>query len=242
MKWFKKEPKLDLHFADTTGHVYQQLPIMKAGDVKPIAAEKQKKEQGRFSFAMCPGMADYSKLGYLVPAWVDIHIMINKAGCVWKIGSDGRGDRGFSNGRKMDPKLIDGMYDVDNDIEPTVLHFGSPWAIFANKNISAMVMPAFYHSTLHNHLHIFPGVVDYQNYHQINLICMPRKSGEIHISAGEPLFQVIPFFNKDISAGYGPADEHQKNKYGNGIPGGDKQYYRKYFSVKKIFGLEKGNG
>ena len=234
--FFKKKP--DIEFVDTLRNSYQTVPIMRAKDVKPTTFSVQKKKYEKHLFPHCPGMIDYAELGYIVPAWVDIHILANKAGVTCFIGSGKRGDGGHARPREMDARFIDGAFKTEDGITPTVLHIGSPWSVFCRKNITAMILPAFYHSTFLDDLHIIPGTVDYQKFAQMNLICMPKRACKIHIKVGEPLLHIIPFENKTISAGYGPGTQEQLDAYKNEIPGTTvKQYYRKNMATKKEYGL-----
>ena len=50
---------------------------------------------------------------------------------------------------------------------------------------------------------------------------------------------VIPFWNKDMLAGYGPGTDIQIDSTLNEIPGDIKQYYRKYYLINKIYELLK---
>lgn len=234
---FKKQK--DIEFVDTSRNAYQKFPVMLAKDVSTLGKSVRVDKYGSNKFAHCPGMVDYANMGYIVPAWVDIHIKANKAGVVARTGSKKRGTRGYSQPRKMDSSIVDGMLEIENDVPFTVLHFASPWHIFTNKNISALVLPAFYHSEIFSDLHIWPGAVDYKNFNSCNMICSPKRECEIHIQAGDPLFQVIPFLNTDIVSGYGPGTDQQVDSVDNQITSDDSQYYRKFLSVRKLFTLNK---
>jgi hypothetical protein len=61
----------------------------------------------------------------------------------------------------------------------------------------------------------------------------------VHIKAGDPLLHVIPFWNKEFNAGFGPGSQDQVDKWNNEIPGDDKQYYRKFQMLRKVFRLSK---
>lgn len=242
MSWFSSfKQKRDIEFVDTKRMTYHNFPVQRAKDVDTQSYKVQKKNHGKHYMAGCPGMLDYSQLGYIVPAWIDIHIIANKAGVAWYIGGPKRGDRNFEPGRPMEAKFLEGVVEVEDKIEPTAILFPSPWALFANKNISALVMPAMYHSDFLDDLYVVPGVVDYQKFHTMNFICMPKRQCEIHIKAGDPLLHVIPFMNSDITGGFGPGTQEQLDRASNQIPGDDNNYYRKYQAVKKKFDLEKNN-
>lgn len=237
-RWFKKD-KLDLEFADVSRSSYINWPIQRAKDVKPITYQHQLNTYNKHKFPFCPGMLDYAQLGYIIPAWIDIHILANSAGVVQYIGSKHRGDGGFTPGRNMEPDIISGIFQPEDNVPLHPLIFCSPWSVFGNKNISALVMPPIYHANFLDDLYVPPGVVDYEKFHTINFVCVPKRKCEIHIKAGDPLIHVIPFYNKEINAGYGPASDYQKDKTRNEIKGSDKQYYRKYMMAKKFFGLNK---
>lgn len=238
--WF--QPKKDLEFVDTKRLSYHNFTVERACDVKTNTYNVQLSKYGKHIMPRCPGILDYAQYGYIIPAWVDIHIYANKAGVSWFIGDKSkRGDRGFDNGNQMEAELVDGAFDIQPGITPTAILFPSPWKIFARKNISAFLMPAYYHSTFLDDLHVVPGIVDYSDFHVVNFICMPKRECHVHIKAGEPLIHVLPFVNQNISASVGPASAEQVDKVSNLIPGDDKQYYRKFMQVKKNFKINKEN-
>ena len=233
------KPKKDIQFVDTKRLTYHNFSVERAVDVPTNTRKVQQDKYGKHLMPICPGISDYAQFGYIIPAWVDIHIMANKAGTSWYLGDRGpRGDRGFDNGVKMDEKFVEGAF-TPIGINPTTILFPSPWKIFAQKNISAMLMPAFYHSIFLEDLYVTPGLVDYKNFRTVNFICMPKRECNVHIKAGEPLLHVIPFLNKDITASVGPATNEMIDKTNNLIPGDDKQYYRKFMGVKKKFNMQK---
>jgi hypothetical protein len=233
------KPKKDIEFVDTKKLSYHNFSVERAIDVPTNTRKVQQEKYGAHLMPRCPGILDYANFGYIIPAWVDIHIMANKAGVSWYLGDKGaRGDRGFDNGIRMDEKFVEGAF-TPTGINLAAILFPSPWKIFTQKNISAMLMPAFYHSTFLEDLYVTPGLVDYKNFNVVNFICMPKRECNIHIKAGEPLLHVIPFFNKDITASVGPATNEMIDKISNLIPGDDKQYYRKFMGVKKKFNMQK---
>jgi hypothetical protein len=181
-------------------------------------------------------MIDYARMGYIVPAWTDIHILANKAGVSHYVGSKKRGSP-FAAGRPMDASIVEGVLDPEDGIPLTVLHFASPWNIFAAKGISALVMPAIYHSNFLDDLTILPGVVDYEKFNTLNMICVPRRACDIRIPAGDPLLHVIPLRVDDIKGGFGPATIEQHGMIGNQMHTGDSQIYRKMYQTVKKFTL-----
>lgn len=229
--------KRDLEFVDTSKTAYQTFPVMRAIDVKPRTLDVQKAKYQKHLLPHCPGMIQYAQLGYIIPAWVDIHIMANKAGVSHYIGSTERGTRGYLPGRLMDANIVDGVVETEDGVPPTALNFGSPWGIFAKGDVTALLLPAYYHSDFLDDLHVLPGSVDYQKFHTSNFICVPKRKCEVHIKAGDPLLHVIPFWNKEFRAGFGPGTDAQLDKFNNAIPGDDSQYYRKHQMLKKVFNI-----
>lgn len=235
--WFKQ--KKDIEFVDTMKMSYHNFTVERACDVKPNTYRVQREKYGKHLMPKCPGILDYSQYGYIIPAWVDIHIMANKAGVSWHIGDKAkRGDRGFLNGCPMEWQLVDGAFGAEDGVPPAALLFPSPWKIFVNKNISAFLMPPVYHATWLDDLHVVPGIVDFKCLNAVNFVCMPKRECRVHIKAGEPLIHVLPFHNKEITASVGPATDLQVDIATNMIPGDDKQYYRKFMAVRKKFNKE----
>ncbi len=237
--WFNKNER-DLEFIDSSRSIYPHFPVQRAKDVKPLAFDHQKKQYNKFLFPVCPGMIDYSQLGYIIPAWVDMHIKANKAGVVSFIGSRERGTHGMALPQRMNTDVIDGFIKPTDEVPLTVVKFDSPWSIFTKGKISALLMPPLYHAGWLEDLHVWSGVVDYKNFHACNFICSPKRKCEVHIKSGDPLMHVIPFWTKDILAGYGPGRDDQLHRTKNSMPGDDSQYYRKNQMINKKFNLSKG--
>lgn len=229
-----------LEFVDSSKLIFSSLPIQLAQDV-PINCRKTVEDSGeKFLLPICPGMFDYSKIGYVMPAWTDIHVKANKAG-VLCIAGGGKKKSEFIQPLKMDAKLVTGLFQVQDGIPLTPFNLGSPWKIFSyDKDISALLLPAWYHSPIEflENFYVYPGIVDYNTFHVCNVILAPRKRLEYTIKAGDPLLHIIPIYNKNISCGYGPPTMEQESliKYDPAFH--RNQYYRKHHSKKKEFELE----
>jgi hypothetical protein len=55
-------------------------PVKRAMDVKPDWMIKQLKDSEKNNttkFSSCPGMHDYYRTGYIIPAWEDFEIVVN---------------------------------------------------------------------------------------------------------------------------------------------------------------------
>lgn len=241
--WFKKD-EIDFKFADILeGTVYPHYPPVLAKDLKPLK-EFQENKYGEYRFPNCPGMYDYSRLGYIIPAWSNIHIKANKAGTVGIVGSRGM-DEAEKRGSvakqplPMSKDIADGLFEI-NGIVHEILNFPGAWKIYSSKNVSCLILPAFYHSNFLDDLYVYPGVVDFNGFTTINFLCSPKRPCEVEIKAGDPLIHIVPFItNKDIVASYGPAttEENDYHKMIKWIH--EKNFYRKYYMIKKRFKLFK---
>jgi len=238
--WPFKQKQRDLEFIDTSKSTYMNFPVMRARDVPLPCYEHQKKKFGKATFPKCPGMIDYAHLGYIIPAWVDMHFMANKAGIIYSIGSSKRGDAGFQQGRRMEPGIVDGILH-NPDVDQTPVLFGAPWQIFTPHNMSALLLPPIYHGKFTEDLHVWPGVVDYNKFHTVNFVVSAKRECNVTIKAGEPLLHVIPLINQEFNAGYGPPTPEQEAMGKNQIPSGDTQYYRKFFMTAKKYFIQEKN-
>ena len=243
--WFRKDD-VDFKFAEIAdGVVYPHYPPVLAKDIKPLK-EFQEQKYNEYKFPGCPGMHDYSRLGYIIPAWSNIHIKANKAGFIGAVGSVGedamRRGTSLRQPQNMDNTITDGLFEKKDGVVNQILNFPAPWKIHSNKNISCLLLPAFFHSNFLDDLYVYPGVVDYKGFNTINFIVSPKRQCELHIKAGDPLLHVIPFItNQDIVASYGPSTQYE-NDYSKILRWyHDTNFYRRYYMIRKKFKLVKDN-
>lgn len=243
----------DLEFVDHTRMVYPHHPILLAKDLKPFFKEFQEKDEGKYNFPGCPGMYDYSRLGYIIPAWIDIHIKANKAGTVIRMGSKEDSKRAspfpppqeitrpISDPYQMATDVTEGLFQFEDNIKPTAWNLPGVWKIYGKRNISALLLPAVFHSPFLEDLYVYPGVVDYSTGFTVaNFIMSPRRRCEITIKAGTPLLHVIPLMNtKDFVASYGPGTTEQQDSYKTPKHMFEGNWYRRWYMVKKRFSLKK---
>lgn len=234
--WQKNE--VDMKFTDVSRKVYQMHPVVPARDVPTHFQKKQQDKYKKFPFAHCPGMIDLKNYGYIIPAWDDIHIMANKAGVSATMGGARSRDAVYDPTiKRMALDIADGIIQPAG-IDLHVLHISNPWNIIVkNKSISAALMPAFFHSPFLDDLYVYPGIVDYNNFTTASFIFSPRRECRLTIKAGTPLMHVLPFEVSTIKAGYGPADEYEKDLVHSTFSNA-KHFYRKYLNVKKNTLLE----
>lgn len=248
LNWFKKKENVDFEFVDTSRVVNDYYPPILAKHYKPL--QKTQKEQfNEYKFIMCPGMFDYSQMGYIIPAWEDIKIKANKAGTAALIG----GERAIEQPTKltavkpieMNPELTSGLFEFDEGIQPKTLLFPSPWKVISsNKLLSAYIFGATFHNPKLNdgNLFVYPGIVDFNNgkhkFHTVNFVVSIRKKTEIIIKQGEPLLHVIPFISNDpIVASHRPGKDHEAESLTHVKHQTSWNFYRKHYMRKKIFKL-----
>lgn len=237
MNWqfWKKKQEFDVNFVDTLGFAQESFPIRLAKNEPLSVTDHQKEKYGKLKFHLCPGIIDYARYGYIIPAWDTIKIKANRAGVVaFYYNRNINGDSASLT--NMETNIVDGVFQP-TDIPFRVFKADSPWKVVCNKDISAMLMPAFYHSKFLDDLHIYPGIVDYKSFSAVNIIFSAKRPCEVTINAGEPLLHVLPFHNKPISASYGMASIDELAKTNSPIYSMFKHLYRKKDSIKKTFEL-----
>jgi hypothetical protein len=235
---FQKKKEKDIIFADTSRFAYQMKPIMMAKDVPSHFQKSQIDEYGKFMFPNCPGTMDYKKQGYIIPAWDDINIIADKDGSLVFLGGSDKRHSAFAKPRKMGIEPMKGIFNPQGDIKFDIWHVGAPWSVHVSKDVSALVLPAFYHSNFLDDLYVYPGIVDYsEKFTVINFIFSPKRACKMIIKAGTPLLHVIPFKPDNITAGYGPADDYQIDR-SNSLFSSATQFYRKYIMHEKSNTLE----
>ena len=239
LNWFKKkDDQPDIDFRDSVGGSYQHFPPKMAKDVPIYFKETQRKNNGKFGFANCPGMWDYSQYGYIITSPETIKIKANKAGVIAIIK---RRSGSNESVRPMNHELIDGVFTFQ-DTKPNAWKVDLPWRVVCKENISAFLMPAYYHAKYLEDIYVVPGLVDYKDYWTLNFIFAVKRACEITINAGDPLIHVLPFWNKPIRASYGLIEVNQMaDTMTNGFETVS-QFYRKVYNQKKVFHLGQSDG
>lgn len=242
-----KDDTPDLQFVDDSpeGVVWPHYPPVLAKDVKPLKEYHEKKYDGEWQFPKCPGMFDYSRMGYIVPAWTNFHIKANKAGHIAFCGTRGENfnKRGtpVKQPQPMENNIVDGSYKVEGGISHHIWNFPGAWKVYGRGNVSALLLPPVYHNpSFLDDLFMYPGVVDYNGFTTINFICSPKRPCEIEIKAGDPVLHVIPLItNKTINASYGPASKEQKD-YSKVIKWfHESNFYRRFYMIRKKYKIFK---
>ena len=244
---FNKD-KPDLEFVDDSqdGIVYPHYPPVLAKDVKPLKEYQEKKYDGEWKFPQCPGMFDYSRMGYIVPAWSNFHIKANKAGHVAFCGSRGEqaGKRAtpIKQPQPMENAIVDGSFKLQDGISPRIWNFPGAWKVYGKGNVSALLLPPVYHNpSFLDDLFMYPGVVDYNGFTTINFIVSPKRACEIEIKAGDPVLHVIPLItDKTIVSSYGPPSTREQVDYSKLIKWfHESNFYRRFYMIRKKYKIFK---
>jgi len=68
------KPKKDIQFVDIQKLSYHNFSVERAVDVPTNTRKVQQDKYGKHLMPFCPGILDYAQFGYIIPAWVDIHL------------------------------------------------------------------------------------------------------------------------------------------------------------------------
>lgn len=237
----------DLEFIDSIGYSYTRIPIKLAKHTQThFRKEQEKSFDGKYKFPECPGMWDYSTMGYILPAWTRMHIKANKAGCVASIGGGGQ-SRGtpFKQPGAMSTEIVKGMFEPQDGIPVIPWRFDCPWKVYSKKNISAFLLPAIYHSRFLDDIFVYPGIVNYNKglsgFNTMNFIAAAKRKCEVTIEAGEPLLHIIPFLATPITAEYGPGTKEKSDGWRYIAESHIPDFYRKLFMGRRKYKLEKNS-
>jgi hypothetical protein len=231
-----KDTTPSIRFAAIHG-AYNYSPVARiklASDLsnQPDWLKKQKNyENSRDKFLNCPGMADYLKAGYIIPAWGNIKIKANRADTITIVDSHN------PIVTPMNYKLVDGLVPIESSVKPKVTKIVAPWAIFTKPGYSAYLLPAIYHSPFLKDLYVYSGIVDYDDFTVCNFLFTALRECEIEIPVGTPLLQVIPFKREDITAVSMRGSIVDQEKSAFHFPQKLKAAYRKFCHKRKKYTL-----
>ena len=167
--------------------------IMKAHYDIIISNKRKEFKTTQSTIKYCPGIFDFTNYGYIVPAWQDVQIWVDDTGQVeWTVPPR---MSSINNVQLHSHKQVDTCPILDNSAS-YILKLISPWLISTPKGTSLMFCKPFYHYS--NDFDVCPGVLDSDIDNEANkdISAMLRfnvKKKVIHIKAGQPLLQLIPF-------------------------------------------------
>jgi hypothetical protein len=221
--------------------VIHWYPITLASKTENIS-NVQKEKDGKDSFTVCPGMADYRDTGWIMPAWTDIHVFASdKSTMVYYGDPDPVNQRStpvdealkkhcpiVAAGNGLSPDIPARLPIYSELIRPKAMHFTTPWAV-ESTDLSFALMPAYYHGNIARKIHIYPGIIDTsKGFNTMNMIAAPIVKGRFMIKAGTPLFHIIPLQKGNITSTCRIADKIDLHKE-RSTPSTAKQWYRKMF-------------
>lgn len=232
-KLFDKGPAITFRPHVGAPELSKMTRIQLASEVIPAWLNEQKNyENSRHRFQNCPGMADLMRAGYIITAWDDIRIKANRAGVVVKL------EKSYTHpAEPMTAAVVAGVTNPDG-IGLHVSKLNAPWSVTTRKGYSAMVLPATYHSPFLDDLHVYGGIVDYDEFHTINFIFSPLRECELLIPAGTPLLQVIPYKRETMEGVTGSSTQRDRDKHYFTFPTRVRSAYRKFFHKRKTYLLE----
>ena len=236
-RFFKKEPIIA--FKSFVGNFSVNVPVVAASKVR---TEWMKNQTEPHKFTTCPGMLDYHMTGYIITAYTDLHIKANKAGVIvipepFAILTDM--ERDLMKPAPFEYKIVEGMVPFKDNVFKNVNKVPMPWAVFTKRGYSAYVLPVLMHPEFADRIFIYPGVVDYDQFHSLSLIFSVTKECEFVIPAGTPLLHVIPFKREKIIAECGKTTDIEREKQFFSVPSrAVKNYYRRFLSERKSFKMK----
>lgn len=240
---FKNKNIPHIRFKSFIGNFSIGSPVMEARRVfsswmKDQIATKQPSSK---RFNICPGITDYAQTGFIVRAHVDIHIKANSQGVIVKLGNGpllSTEEQTILQPAKFDFKVVDGIAPICVNSAKVANKVPLPWAVFAKPGWSAHVLPALLHSNFLDKIYVYPGTVDYDNFHVMNFVFSTIKDCEFTIYAGDPILHVIPFKRENVVGSCGKATEEEKDIQNYGFLTRRKDSYRKFFHSKKSFKMD----
>ena len=192
-----KEDKPKVYFETENWAVRKYAPIRPASEFIPQAwkkmptfTNKQKhKIDSEQTIKACPGIGDYMKTGFIIPAWCDMDITP------------------MPDGESVETRYSDPEYNsayhpadqVSNNHSTVLQKFGvraavkldCPWKIWQPKDWSLLYLPMFYFDN--RNYEAIPGMIDHDLGALISLInIMLKEKQPTSIKLGEPIVQVIP--------------------------------------------------
>jgi hypothetical protein len=210
-------------------------PIVEAKRLIPEWVKIQAKNKN-VKFAKCPGMFDLAQQGYIMRAWCDIHIKINRQGIFIKLEREDV--QNTLTQHHMDFSVIEGLAPIPDNMPKMVRKLDTPWHIYCKPGYSAQVLPATMHSPFFDKIYVYPGVVDYDGFQTCNFIFSGLKECEFTIWAGTPLLQIIPFKREDITAECGKSTEEDKDIAMASFYSRAPNFYRRMIHKRKNYSIK----
>ena len=139
----------------------------------------------------CPGFIDFFKMGYVLPAWCDIHLEIGENECRVKTPNNA-----FSTNYHGPHQFKDYLPEHAKKNVKLAFKPGCPWNVKTPKGIKMLELPMLHH---HNpDFYTVGGLIDTHLFHEMNPIWLFTRTGEFFIKRGTPLAMFIPIRTEEF--------------------------------------------
>ena len=189
---FKKLSTITLDCFTPNPELVELFPIVNSGKMLPdwfkkLPATVPHKGIDRGTMKLCPGVSDYYKAGFIIPAWRDFKVEMNS---------------GIPN------VYPEGSADIHNPVQwgSGLEGYGhiklvSPWRIKEKTGVKFLFTNSFWQK--HKHQYFVPnGIVEYKYQYTTNVNMVVSKSvfpNNFVIEAGDPLVQCIPLSDQNVN-------------------------------------------
>ena len=231
MRNFFKKSKDTIEFVSLVSGVTEMHPVFEAKKFKPNWAikalsnykERIKTEPNFNHIALCPGIFDLFKTGYIVPAWHDTLVRTNgdQDTFQWAVPNfEELGITGVNQPVGTHLPEISNMLPHRPGSLKGVVKFNTPWRIIAPKGIKFIVIPIAYQDDCLFDASI--GILDPAISNEINIqVNWNGLNGEYKVKAGTPMCQLIPMTERNLNYVVRTATKHDldwedKKNYGVG--------------------------
>ena len=162
----------------------------------------------------CPGLIDFFKIGYVLPAWCDFHLEIGEDRA--KTNTPGNA---FPVNWHSPTQFQNFLPEHAKDQIKLIFKPRNPWRVKTPKGISMLQLPMSYH--YNPDFYALTGIRDTYIYHDFNPQLIFSKSGKFFIKRGTPLAMYIPIITKQFDVIIRERidedfDSSERQKYGVG--------------------------
>lgn len=134
----------------------------------------------------CPGIADFFKMGFVIPLWCDLYINVKEDGTwTWRTPHK----RFYFESHEQWQFKDHIAEEVQQNIK-IVLKAYCPWFAKTPKDVSLLQLPMSYH--FDSRFSLMPGIIRTDVHHFINQQLIIHNEGETFIPRGTPLGMYVP--------------------------------------------------
>ena len=134
----------------------------------------------------CPGIADFFKLGYVIPLWCDLYIDVREDGTwTWRTKHTR-----FQFDWHMPWQYKDHLSEEVQHNVQIILKAYCPWFAKTPKGVSLLQLPMSYH--FDSRFSLMSGIIRTDAHHHLNQQLVIHNLGETFIPRGTPLGMYVP--------------------------------------------------